>query len=183
MSPQNTEQARWFTEEVHPHEPALRAYLRNSFPDATDVDDLVQESYMRILRARKVGPITNAKAYLFATARNVALAIFRRPRIFSNNSITDYAARGILEEGPDAAEICCTKQDVGFLLDAIDALPSRCREIFILRKLQRVSQKDIAERLGLSEQTVQVQIARGAKKCAQYLRFQGVTGRFQSGPT
>ena len=61
------------------------------------------------------------------------------------------------------------------LMDAIDALPQRCREIFILRKLQGVPQKEIALRLGLSVMTVQVQVARGAAKCAEYFRKRGVT--------
>ncbi|MBI2497428.1 MAG: RNA polymerase subunit sigma-24, partial [Opitutae bacterium] len=42
--------ARWFAEEVQPHEPALRAWLRNRFPTLVDPDDLVQESYARLLR-------------------------------------------------------------------------------------------------------------------------------------
>ena len=52
-------------------------------------------------------------------------------------------------------------------VEAIDALPARCREIFIRRKLQGVSQKDIAARLGLSEQTVQGQAARGLRRVSE----------------
>ena len=167
-----------FGEEVQPHEPALRAYLRSRFPEARDVDDLVQESYIRMLHAQTAGRIACAKAYLFATARNVALAIFRRPRIFSDQLVTDSAVLRIVEDGADVAERVNHNQEVGLLLDAIDALPSRCREIFVLRKLHGMPQKEIAARLGLSEQTVQVQVGRGAKKCARYLRERGLTERF-----
>jgi RNA polymerase sigma-70 factor (ECF subfamily) len=173
----DSEQSRWFTEEVQPHEPALRAYLRRRFPDATEVDDLVQESYLRMLRARKIGPIASAKAYLFTTARNLAFALFRRPKIFSTIPVTDLAASRIIQEGADVVEQVSTSQEIAFLLDAIDALPNRCREIFILRKLHGLSQKEIAAQLTLSEQTVQVQVARGAKKCAHFLRQHGLIGR------
>jgi RNA polymerase sigma factor (sigma-70 family) len=171
-----SEQARWFAEEIQPHEPALRAYLRSRFPDVHDVDDLVQESYARILQVKTTGRIEYAKAYLFATARNVALSILRRPRIFSGQPVTDFPAVGVEEEGVNVVETVSVRQEVALLLEAVDALPARCREIFILRKLQGLSQKEIAARLGLAEQTVQVQIGRGAKKCVAFLRRRGVTG-------
>lgn len=168
----------WFTEEVQPHERDLRMWLARRFPEARDVDDVVQESYVRLLRAREATPVACARAYLFTTARNVALAIFRRPKIFSAAPVTDSAALRIVEEGADVVEQVSTRQEIALLLEAIDALPGRCREIFILRKLQDVPQREIAARLGLSEQTVQVQVSRGAKRCVQFLRARGVTGRF-----
>jgi RNA polymerase sigma factor (sigma-70 family) len=141
------------------------------------VEDLIQESYVRILQAYGSVRIDCAKAYLFATARNAALSVLRRPRIFVPQPVTEFPALGVVEEGVDVAETVSTRQDVSILLEAVDALPPRCREIFILRKLKGISQKDIARRLGLSEQTVQVQIGRGVRKCAEFLRRRGVTGR------
>jgi RNA polymerase sigma factor (sigma-70 family) len=75
-----------------------------------------------------------------------------------------------LDDKPDAAATAARSQEIDLLVEAIDALPARCREIFILRKLHGVSQKDIAARLGLSEQTVQVQAARGLRRVAETLR-------------
>lgn len=174
------EEADWFAEEIQPHDSALRAYLRARFPLLGDVDDVVQDSYLKVLQARKVGAIASAKAYLFTTARNAALALFRRPRIFDDRPVTDLCVERVSEEGTNIVERVAADEEAALLLDAIDALPGRCREIFILRKLQGVPQREIAQRLGLSEQTVQVQIARGARKCAVYLRKRGVirgTGR------
>jgi RNA polymerase sigma-70 factor (ECF subfamily) len=175
--PPRPDDARWFAEEVQPHEPALRAYLRHRFADVAEVDDLVQESYLRVFRARAAGSIGSARAYLFATARHLAFALFRRPKIFSKNPVTDPALSRILEEGATVAEQVSTRQEIALLLEAVDALPNRCREIFILRKLQGLPQKEIAAKLGLSEQTVQVQVARGARKCAEFLHRHGVTSR------
>ncbi len=175
--PPQTDQTRWFADEVQPHERDLRAWLRHRFPDGCEVDDVVQESYVRLLQARAETPVACARAYLFATARNVALAIFRRPKIFAPHSSGDSAALHIVADGVDVAEQVSTRQEVALLLEAIDTLPGRCREIFILRKLQGISQRAIAERLGLSEQTVQVQVGRGAKRCVHYLRQRGVIGR------
>jgi RNA polymerase sigma factor (sigma-70 family) len=184
MPPPKTEQVRWFAEEVQPHESDLRAYLQRQFPKITDVDDMVQDSFVRLLQARETGRIACVRAYLFTIARNAALALLRRPKIFDENPITDSAILRIVESDADVAEQVSTRQEIALLLDAIDALPARCREIFILRKLQGISQKDIARQLGISDQTVQVQVARGARKCAHYLRSRGVIARnFSSRPT
>ena len=59
--PSHTDQARWFAEEVQPHDAQLRAYLRGAFPTACDVDDVMQESYLRVWRVRATGPISSAR--------------------------------------------------------------------------------------------------------------------------
>jgi RNA polymerase sigma-70 factor (ECF subfamily) len=84
------------------------------------------------------------------------------------------AALSVVEDRPDAAEKAAANQELMLLAAAIDALPTRCREIVILRKLQGVPQKAIAAQLGLSEQTVQVQVLRGVKRCEKFLRQHGV---------
>lgn len=176
--PENAESPKqsllaWFAVEVQPHEQDLRSWLRRRFPSVTDVDDVVQESYLRLLRAWKAIPMVCARAYLFATARNVVLGALRRPQIFSSIPVTEEAALSIVQDETNVAETVCARQELTLLLDAIDALPARCREIYILRKLKGVSQREIAEQLGISEQTVQVQVVRGNKRCVQYLRRHG----------
>src|SRR5690606_9967980 len=75
--PPRPDHARWFVEEVQPHEPALRSFLRRRFPTIRDVDDLVQEAYARLMQARESGAILKPRAYLFAPARNAAIDLFR----------------------------------------------------------------------------------------------------------
>ena len=174
VDPNPEESNRWLTEEVLPHEAALKAYLRSHFPGIRDVDDIVQESYLKLLETKRHHEIVSPKAYLFTTARNAALSILRRPRIFSDEPVTDLTESSIVEADPDAAELTSRRHEIAMLMDAIDTLPPRCREIFILRKLRGVPQKEIANRLGLSVQTVQVQVARGAAKCAAYFRDRGI---------
>ena len=78
MPPQDPETARWFAAEVQPHESELRAYLRSKFSAHLDIDDLVQETYARLLQAREQAALRSPKAYLFTTARNAAFDFFRR---------------------------------------------------------------------------------------------------------
>jgi RNA polymerase sigma factor (sigma-70 family) len=173
-SPPRADQGRWFAEEVHPHEGALRGYVRGSFPAVRDVDDVVQESFLRIWKARAAAPIQSARAFLFRIARNLALDQVRREKISPITAVTDLAALPVVEDKADAAETAAANQELLLLAAAIDALPARCREIVILRKLRGVPQKEIAAQLGLSEQTVQVQVLRGVKRCEAFLRKHGV---------
>ncbi|MBI5382328.1 MAG: sigma-70 family RNA polymerase sigma factor [Opitutae bacterium] len=168
------ESSRWFLEEVRPHESSLRSYLHHAYPSLPDVDDLVQESYLRIWKARAGRPVASAKAFLFRVARHIAIDGLRRRRISPVNVVTDLAALRVIEEGPGVAESACRHEEIAVLADAIDSLPARCREIVILRKLRGVPQKAIAAQLGLSEQTVQVQVSRGVKRIAKFLARRGV---------
>jgi RNA polymerase sigma-70 factor (ECF subfamily) len=161
---------RWFADEVQPHDAKLRAYVRGRFPGVRDVDDVVQESYLRLWKARALQPIRSAKSFLFQIASNLAIDTVRRHRSSPIDDVTDFAALFVMDDRPDAAASAARQQEIELLVEAIDALPDRCREIFILRKLRGVSQKDIAARLGLSEQTVQVQAARGLRRIAERLR-------------
>ena len=166
------EENRWFSEEVQPHEPALRSYLRSRFP-SVDPDDVVQESYLKLLRVRAWTTVDCAKSYVFAIARNTALALFRRGKFISDTPVNELPDWCILDQSPDAAAIANTRQQFALAEEAIEHLPRRCREILRLAAFERLPPKEIAGRLGIAESTVYVQLARGFKKCADYLRERG----------
>lgn len=167
-------QQRWFTEEILPHESALKAYLRKRFPDLNEVDDLVQESYVKLLTAGQKGPIKSTRAYLFTIARNAAISRLRGPHVFSDQSLDAPKVQAVSSDDPDVMHAVARKQEIAILGEAIASLPSRCREIFVQVKLQGMSHQAVADWLGLSVDTVHAQVARGLKKCTEYLREHGV---------
>lgn len=170
----SSESARWFAEEVHPHDGQLKAYLRRSFPSVQDVDDVVQDTYLRVWKRNLAQPIASAKGFLFQVARRLALNIVRHDRASPiDERVTENETSGVVEER-DFRDTICTRQEVHVLLDAIEILPRCCREIVLLRKIEGLSQKEIAEKLGLSERTVQVQACRGLKRLRQLLRERGL---------
>lgn len=165
---------RWFAEEVQPHEAALRAYLKGVYPTVRDVDDVVQESYMRLWRAHTLRPMQCVRAFLFGIACRVAVDIIRKERrTTARNVALGLDAANVVEHKADVSEAACTREEIALLAEAIHSLPARCREIMILRKLQRRSQREIARLLGISVGTVEVQSSRGMEKCTRYLRHHG----------
>lgn len=161
--------SKWFEEEVQPHEPALRGYLRRQFP-AVEADDVVQESYLKLWRAG--AKVHSAKAYFFSIARNTALTFFRRRRIFSEVPASELPEWRVADGAPDAAAAAEAQERLALAVAALDCLPARCREICVLAAIEQLSPAEIAARLKLAESTVYVQLARGVKQCAHYLRAQ-----------
>src|SRR5687768_15439096 len=153
--PDTTDQAQWFTEEVQPHASQLEAYLRGSFPSVRDVEDVVQESCLRVWKTRSAQPIRSAKSFLFQVARNLAIDLLRKHRATAAESPVDFSASSVLEDGLNAADALSRQEKIDLLIHALATLPDRTREIVFLRKLQNFPQRDVAARLGISERTVE----------------------------
>ena len=108
----SAEQARWFSEHVHPHESALRAYLSKRFPSLPDHDDLVQETYARLLRVDDPGRLAHPKAFLFTTARNAAIDLFRRRGSQPVESMEEVIELPLLEPPADVVETMERRQRI-----------------------------------------------------------------------
>ena len=173
MPPQDAEEARWFATELQPHEPMLRAWLRSNFPAGTDLDDIIQEAFIRVLRARSDGEVHSPKALLFATARNLMLMQFRHRKVANEETLTDFELAGIMEDGPDVAEAVARSQEIELLTLAIQSLPPRCRQILTLRKIYGMSQKEVAAELNIAEHTVESQGTIALRKLGEYFARHG----------
>ena len=177
--PHTAEHAQWFADEVQPHGSSLQAYLRGTFPNVRDPEDVVQESFLRLWKIRTGQPIRSAKAFLFKVARNIALDLVRRARISPITAVPDLAALPVLEETADVTKAACAREEIALLAEALESLPPRCREIILLRKFQNLPQKEVAARLGLSELTVQEQVYRGVRRLEKILVKRGVLRPWQ----
>lgn len=157
-----------------PHEAKLRAWLRGRFPAlADDIDDVVQESLARLIRTRATGPVLCAKAFLFITARNLALNHLRHQRIERPHGVEALDAFTIADGNVGVPEAVAAAEDFDMLIRAIQSLPDRCRQVVTLRKIYGLSQKAVAARLGISEHTVEAQASIGLRKCIEFFRHHG----------
>lgn len=161
---------RWFVEEVHPHRSQLRSYLHRAFPSVRDVDDVVQESFLRIWRTRTRQPIRSVKGCLFTIARRLAIDLVRRNRRSPFVAVRDVRQLFIVDRSAEVREVANRETQINLLIEAVESLPARCREIFILCQFEGLPQKEVAARLGLAEGTVAVQSARGLHRCEAYVR-------------
>ena len=177
MPPQDTESARWFAENLQPHEPMLRAWLKSQFGSGCDVDDITQEAFVRVLEARVTREVRSPKAFLFVTARNLALMRARHLAVAKVDSLAEFDCSGIMDESADVPHAVARAEELEMLTRAIQSLPNRCRQILTLRKIYGMSQKETAAELGIAEHTVEIQSVLALRKLGAYFKKHTAPGR------
>jgi RNA polymerase sigma factor (sigma-70 family) len=148
----------WLTRRILPHEPALRAWLRRLTSGAIDIDDVVQETYGVLVGLSSIAHIRDPRAYLFTTARSIVLQQVRRARIVPIETLAEIEQLSIVDSASGADAVIADRQQLQLLQQELDRLPERCREAFVLRRIQGYSQREIAQRMGISENTVEKHI-------------------------
>lgn len=161
--------AEWFAEHILPLEPRVRGWLRKAGWSREEVEDLMQETYARLAAGWASGEVAHPSAYVFATARNVAADQLRRQRIVSIRSVADISRLNAADGEPDAETRLTAHEELDQLRAAIERLPGQCRAVFVLRKVEGVSQAETARRLGLAQSTVEKHVARGMRMIAAWL--------------
>lgn len=159
----------WFQREIISLEPMLLGYLRRVWPRREDIDDLMQETYARIYQAALTSRPSAPRAFLFATARHLMTDRVRRERIISIQAIGDLDALNVLVDELSAEHRANAHQELNRLAKAFDALPPRCREVVWLRRVEELTQRQVAERLGITVKTVEAHLARGMQLLGEHL--------------
>jgi RNA polymerase sigma factor, sigma-70 family len=153
-------------------ESVLRACLWRYTHNNSDVDELLQETYARLLivgASQQETEVRSIRAFCLTVARNVALDWLRRQQIVPLELVSDMGSLDVLDDGAQIEEIVNSHQELMLLAEAIATLPTRCRQTFTLRKVYGFTQKEIAARLNISENTVEQHLTKAARLCAQVL--------------
>ena len=162
VKPLSSDRAVWLARHILPHEADLRAWLMRRRNLPLEVDDLVQEAYAVIATLASVDHIVNPRAYLYQVANSLILREFRRARVVSIlavENLDDLAASDM----PSPEQQTSDRQELQRLADALDRLPRQSGEAFRLRKVEGLSQRAIAARMGISESTVEKHVAKSLR--------------------
>ena len=151
----------WFATEILPLEGVLTRYLSRVWPNLADVLDLRQDIYVRVYEsARKALPAV-PKAFLFATARNLMTDRIRHSRVVSIESTQDFESLNVLIDEISPERRFAAREELRVLAQAFDWLSDKCRNVVWLRRVEGLSQRETAKRLGVREGAVESQLARG----------------------
>lgn len=156
----------------------LRAFLFRYAHNAADVDELLQETYARVLCAhQKPGiEIRSVRAFALTVARNVALDWLRHREVVPIDLVADIAALDVLDERAQVEEIVNAHQELALLAKCVAELPERSRQALTLRRVYGLSQREIAERMNVKESTVEQLLARAIRRCADALFARELAG-------
>ncbi|MCC4607797.1 sigma-70 family RNA polymerase sigma factor [Xanthomonas campestris pv. zinniae] len=163
----------WFVQHILIHEAALVAYLRRCWPNPDDVHDLRQEIYARVYESASRRLPDIPRAFLFSTANHLVTDRIRRSRVVSIEAVGDPDSLLVLVDECTPERWMGGRQLLARLVHAFDRLPDRCREVVWLRRVQELSQREVAVQLGISEKTVEKHMAKGVRLLADY--FHGST--------
>jgi len=168
------ERAAWLGRHVIPHEPALRNWLRRRAVQGLDIDDVVQEVYARLVALYSVDHIDNPKTYAFQAAASVMINHIRRLKVVSIDSVASFEHLDVADEGASPETIVADRDELRRLERTLASLPTRVAEVFRLRRIEGLSQREVAQRLGLAESTVEKHMARGAVLMADWFKTGGI---------
>ncbi|OZY86483.1 RNA polymerase subunit sigma-70 [Cellvibrio mixtus] len=136
-----------------------------------EIEDIVQETYVRIC-AVKTEQILHPRSFLYRTARNLALDHLKRAETRSNVSMEDESLNldNLVDDFDQVYNQVSATQEFEHFCEAVRHLPLQCRKAFVLKKVYGYSQKEIAENLNISENTVEKHIAMGLSRCRQFMQ-------------
>lgn len=161
----------WFVDLVEATRPGLSRYVSKLVPCPDDVQEVVQEAYLKVYCALKNshGDDHSPQALLYATARNIAISRLRHLQVVARSTTSVGVAEELRREESDTENQVNTRQQFDHLSSAMNSLPPRCRKVILLRLANGLSQKAIGNRLGISVSTVEKHLAKGLRLCSKQL--------------
>ena len=160
----------WFVREVLPLEAVLMQFLRRSLVNKSDVDDVLQDVYVRVFEAAHREIPVPVRPFVFTVARNLVVDRLRKENVVPIEAVADLDTIGVAGDEPSADRKVIAREELARLQRGLDLLSPRTREAVILRKIEGLSRPEIAARMGISQHTVDRHLTDGMCVLAD-LRF------------
>ncbi len=139
--------------------------------------DVVQDTFLRVRSLKDLAGVGQPRAFLYKTAVNLSVDLFRRQRIRAERMTqidTTDELPSMATRPDDAVE---AKERVQLLYAAITELPPKCRQVFLLHKFMELSHADIAGRLGISRNMVEKHVMKAMAHCRRRVEADGEAPR------
>lgn len=135
------------------HQAALLSFLNHRIHCPQNAQDLTQETFLRLLKQDKIPHQENLSGYLFKIAERISIDFIRQQK--RNELHFQEIDEDLPSNKPCIEQLTIFHQECDLLLRAISRMPKRTQTIFLLRKIDEMGYKEIAQKLGVSEKTVQ----------------------------
>jgi len=152
------------------YRPALYAYFMRRVRHTADADDLAQDVFVRLSRLDPSTNIRDAEGFIFQTAINLVRDRSRRARVQGNIDQLSALKSELADEEPGAQRVLEGKVELYRVIDALDRLSDRTRNIFVLRRLEQMKVEDIAVFYGISVSAVEHHITKAQAHLVKLIR-------------
>ncbi len=159
----------WFVREVLPLETIIMQFLRRNWSNPSDIADMRQEVYVRVYEAARKQIPHPTTPFVLTITRNLLINRVRRERIVPIEAIADLDALGVAADQPGPDRVVMARESLRRVQAALDHLPPRARDVIVLKQIEGLSRREIAERMGIGDETVKWHLARAMRTLADVL--------------
>lgn len=157
----------WFERLVVETRHALARYLRQFSQSPDDIQDIVQETYLKVFCALRNAPERreSPEGLIYTTARNIAISRLRHQQVVTRAATAITVSEELRTDAKTLEQQTGRSEKLRELMRVVNTLPPKCRAVFVLRMIDGLSQREIGERLGISTSTVEKHLAKGLRHC------------------
>ncbi|WGL15548.1 sigma-70 family RNA polymerase sigma factor [Microbulbifer bruguierae] len=145
--------------------------------EPAQAEEVLQEAYLKLLQALREKRAPEPRAFLFRVARNLAISHLRHQKMASQHGGHLQLVMSPEQNHNDVEDQASRDQEQALLISAINALPPKCRQVFVMRKIDGMPHSQISAVLGVSAKTVENHLARGMRLCREHIVQLRNTGR------
>jgi len=163
MAPAVSDVDVWFGREILPLEAALMEFLQHNWRNRADLTDFRQDVYVRVYQAAQKQIPDHPRQFLFTTARNLLIDRVRHEQVIPIEAAADLEALEIAVDTPAPDRTLMARDELRRVQAALDRLPAREREAILLGRVEGLSRREIALRMGIAESAVAQYLSRGIR--------------------
>ena len=150
---------------IHRYHESLIQFLRQRLRVPEDALDVAQETYIRLLQYQDSRHIRSPSSMLFRIAINVAKDLGRAEMARGAQSHCSVDDLDIASDEPSAERQLTARQDLALLYEVIEHLPPKCRQVFLLSRVRRMTYSQIARHCGISQKMVEKHVSHALAVC------------------
>ncbi len=155
-------------------EAELRRYLKRFLVSNQDIEDVIQESFLRAHKAEQYQHIQSHKSFLFKIVKNLALTEISRKSNQLISYVEDLESLTVIDSNADVEHYTYRQQQLSVYIEAIHTLPRQCQRVFVMCKVYGFSHKEISKRLNISISTVEKHLVKGLQRCRLYMKKRNI---------
>ena len=165
------EKAQFLQQLVEDYGSSLERFLSRKLDNPADAAEVAQEAFLRIYRLKQPEKLDNARAFLFQVASNLAVDQLRHRSLHyrflksEESQAVDTEASEPLAGAASPEQILNAREKLARIYEAIDQLPAKCRQAFLLHRNSGMSYNEIARELDVSVSSVEKYILQALKQC------------------
>lgn len=148
----------------------LLSLVRRIVKNSGDAEDILQETYIKVLNASKENEIRNPEGLLTHTARNLALNHIDLARNKFDIQLEENSVSSVMNSSDNLEAVVGSKERLEYLGKVINRLPDKCRQVFIFKRVYGLSHKEISIKMGISNKTIENHIRRGLRECVEKMQ-------------